>query len=166
MNRLPVRPLWNLGAAWLITCLVGAWLPVRWLWVAAGVALLLVPVLWRVPCVPPTWWLTSVAIALAAVSLAVCVTVRYRPVAEAAGQTVTLRAEVRCTGDFIELRVLSGDLPAGTRLQLWGAASSVALATGDVVEADFTVQPITATGFRCNRKKQAACGARCCRPAR
>ncbi len=153
MTRPLLRPLWNLGVAWLVTCLIGAWLPVQWMWAAAGLAVLGLLVLLWIPPVRPVWILTLAAVALAAVSLAVCVTVRYQPVAEAAGQTVALRAKVQGTGEIIELQVLSGDLPAGTRLRLWGEASSAALATGDVLEADFTVQPITATGLSLQQQK-------------
>ncbi len=47
----------------------------------------------------------------------------------------------------IELKVLSGDLPRGTRLRLWYEPSGISLEPGDVLTAPFTVSVNEADGW-------------------
>lgn len=142
MTRRLVRPLWIIGIAWLIVCLIGAWVPVEWLWYVATALFLCFVVALLIPAVRAyhAVLLALIAAAVACLSLAICETVQYRPLAARVGEEITLRAEVNAIGDVTELRVLSGDLPEGTRLQLWSEPIDAALDDHDIVEAVFVLK--------------------------
>lgn len=149
MTRRLVRPLWIIGIAWLTVCLIGAWVPTEWLWYIAGVLLLCLVVALLMPTMRAfhTVLLALVAAVLACLSLAYCEVVLYQPVAAKVGEEVSLRAEVDVTGDVTELRVLSGDLRKGTRLQLWSEPIDAALDDHDIVEAVFVLKAHTLEGL-------------------
>lgn len=141
MNRRLIRPLWVVGITWAAVCLVGAWLPVTVLCVAtAGCLLCAVLAL----CIPRLRRWHGMVLCLLTVVAAACVllywqTARYLPTREWEGREVDVCVEVQDNEALTELKVLSGELPEGTRLQLWWEPLGAALDPGDVVTASFEV---------------------------
>ena len=145
MSRRLIRPLWVVGITWAAVCLIGAWVSVTALCAAGAVGLLCVVL---ALCIPLLRRWHSLVLCLVTVVLAIGVllywqTVRYLPTLEKDGQEVHLRARVQENDEFIELRVLSGDLPAGTRLQLYSVPLGMALDPNDTVDASFVLKANT-----------------------
>ncbi len=142
MTRRLVRPLWIIGIAWLIACLIGVWVPAEWLWYIAAALFLCFVAALLIPEVRAyhTVLLALIAAVTACLLLAYCELVRYQPLAARVGEEIVLRAEVDTTGTVTELRVLSGDLPTGTRLLLWSEPTDAALDDHDIVEAVFVLK--------------------------
>ncbi len=158
MIRRVIRPLWIVGVTWALVCLIGAWLPVNALYAAAGIsAIVTVTVL----CVPTLrrWrgLLLSVLTVLPAIGvLLYCEVTYYQSVADKVGEQVSLCVEVQDNAEFRELKVLSGDLPAGTRLRLWSEPLDAALDPYDIVTATFELHPIEAADGLALRQQKAS----------
>lgn len=146
--RRVVRPFWIIGLTALVTCLVGAWIPGSWLWyVAASSAgcflfTLLLPRLrgYRVLTV------LLAALSVTASVFAYYETLVYQPLMQRVDDKVALRVAVDKTESITELTVLSGDLPRGTRLQLWLEPPDAAIKDRDILEATFVVEAEEASG--------------------
>lgn len=141
MSRTIVRPLWVIGIVWAVTCLLGAWLPTSLLLAVAILCFLgAIPVL----CVAPwrRWhgvWLCLLTVAAASGTLLYWQVAKYQPTVDWNGKAASLCVEVQDREDQIELKVLSGDLPRGTRLWLWYEPLGMALEPGDAVTASFDI---------------------------
>lgn len=150
-----IRPLWVVGLTWLCTCLVGVWL-LPWLWpVAAGIGVLGAVILLAVPA----WrqrgaaWLALVTVVAASALLTYWETERYQPLQQWVGKEVTLCMRV-CDAQYRrEVEVISGDLPAGTRLWLWSEPDGLALKAYDVVETTVIVESLSGTGLQLHQSK-------------
>lgn len=142
MSRRLIRPLWVVGITWAAVCLIGAWVSVTALCVAGAVGLLCVVL---ALCIPFLRRWHSLVLCLLTVVAAIGVllywqTVRYLPTLEKDGQEVHLRARVQENDEFIELRVLSGDLPTGTRLQLRAVPLGMAPEPYDTIDTSFVLR--------------------------
>lgn len=139
MSRRLIRPLWIVGITWAAVCLIGAWLSVTALRVVGAASLLCVVL---ALCIPFLRRCHGLVLCLVTVVAAICVmlywqAVRYLPTLAKDGEDVRLCVEVQENEEFVELKVLSGDLPEGTRLQLQAIPLGLALDPYDTVEALF-----------------------------
>ncbi len=131
-----------MGTTWAAVCLVGVWLPLKYLYVVLGVAGVgLTAVLcyrpWRRRRVLPTVGFTILA---ATACLLYTQVTRYQPVEAMMGQPVRLCVQVEREAEEPTLRVLSGELPVGTLVRLRGA-TAVTRKCGEVLEGCFELHP-------------------------
>lgn len=115
------RPCWYIGLAWLGTCLAAAWLSLNVLLIVTvgsmlcfG-AVLLIPVLRRCRRL----LLIGGGVLAALLVMTGWEWGRYLPLKQRVDTTVRLTLQVESLDSGVQARVVDGDLPAGTRLQLW-----------------------------------------------
>ncbi|MBR2338598.1 MAG: ComEC/Rec2 family competence protein [Clostridia bacterium] len=148
------RTGWVLGSVWLVTCLIGAWLPINILLaiLAVGVIAYLITL-----CVPllrhPTVLSAGVAILLCLGSLLTQEIRHYLPLSRLVGTTVSFRAQMCDTDDAAVLKVLEGDLPRGTKLYLQNRVGDSLPDAYEIVSGSFTLYGYDGKGLSLLRRK-------------
>lgn len=149
MKQRLIRPLWVAGATWALVCLGGVWLPTD-----ALIAVLAVGIVCAVLTVTIPRLRCHHGVVLSVITAVVACGVllywqaaRFQPTREMDGREVFIHAEVQENEAFTELEVLSGDLPSGTRLELWAEPLGTALDPHDQVAATFDVHVTSESGL-------------------
>lgn len=143
------RPGWTAGLAWLITCLIGAWLSETALWIALAIGVvgtvfvLCISALRRHRAL----LMIGITVCLALTSLLVRFSCLEKPLYRSVGSTVSLRAQVVETGDTVILKVKEGDLPSGTLLYYWGNLEELDIQRYAVVDGSFVLRPCETDGL-------------------
>lgn len=134
------RPCWYIGIALLIGCLIGMWLPTNALIITA-IGLLIMVIAMAVPLLRHrrALFLSLVGLCAAFVSLAIVQVGVYLPLTYRVGETVSVTARAREQHGYVYLTVTDGELPKGTRLQLWNYDSTRAPEAYDRVEGTFVL---------------------------
>ena len=134
------RAGWTLGVTWLVTCLIGAWLSFNVLLTVLAVSVIACLTFLCVPALRcRTLLLVGAAISLSLLSLLLYETDHYLPVSRLEGMTVTLRARVCDTDGESVIRVMEGDLPAGTQLHFRNCSGDSMPDAYDIVSGTFTL---------------------------
>ncbi len=115
------RSCWYIGLSWLIGCLIGAWLSLNMLLMVTVGSILCFAVTVTASSLRcrSAVWLCALGFCGALIAVTVTEVYHYRPVQQQVGRTVTLKTVIDDTESGIYGRVIEGDLPNGTQLQLW-----------------------------------------------
>ena len=149
------RPFWYLGLTWFAACLIGVWMPLNvLLTLMVGCLLGTVLVLAVSPFRKQRLLLLVVLAATVSFAVQSWMQVRaYLPIEEKVGTVVSLQAEVYEADSHTYLRVTDGDLPVGTRLELWASQESMDVQRYDTLHGTFTLKEYDKSGLLLLRQK-------------
>lgn len=149
------RPGWYVGLAWLIGCLAGACLSLNMLLMVTVGSILCFCVTVAVPSLRhrSTVWLSAIGVCGALLVLLITETGRYLPLQQRVDSTVTLTVQVYDTENGVYGRVTEGDLPTGTRLQLWLYGDTLSPAEYEVLSGTFTLRQYDEQGLSLLQRK-------------
>ena len=159
MTHFAARPLWVMGLAALLVCLVAPWIPlgfIHWL-LYGGVAVALISL--AIPCVR-RWRIPTVfALACVVASLSFLTAQnRYLSTATQVGNTVSLQVKVLPqSGDSVRLQVMDGDLPKGVGLVLYTDSSDETYEPYEILSARFRLISFENEGLFALQSKASDC---------